>query len=219
MNFKLVIPILVILILAFWFYKSKTNNKPTGIVDDWYGKVKSAKLDEGLFNEATQEEKEELIYYFTQKIRQTDNYGDSSFQEMPKGLQVAYLINALENEVNNGGYLQFFTNSSGQYSKETLEALDLIGAGHNKMLLEKAFKILSKHNQSPENLNENINSKKFHEIINSSDFYENDELLEEMHKLDMEFYEYKENISKLKLDYIEENETKFWNEIKNKYGS
>ena len=212
----LILIVVIVVIVVYWLVKTK---KPSGIVNDWNVRVKSAKFNEELFINANEEEKEDLIYYFTQKIRQRDNYGEASFQKMPEVLQVTYLINELETEVNNGGFLQFFTNSSGQYSLETLEALKVIGAEHNRGLLEKAFKILLEHNESPENLNEKINSKKLHESFNSSDFYENDELLEEMHKLDLEFYEYTEDISKLKMDFFEKSSSEFWEEIEEKYGS
>ena len=81
---------------------------------EWEYRVKFAKLNKELFENADNEKKEELIYYYTHKIRSTDHYGEASFANMPKPLQVAYLINTLESEVNNGGYLQFFTNSSGR---------------------------------------------------------------------------------------------------------
>ncbi|WP_010519154.1 DMP19 family protein [Croceivirga radicis] len=190
----------------------KSKNK-----SEWELKVKFAKLNQQLFETADNEEKEELLYYFTHKIRQTDNYDEASFKTMPKVLQIVYLVNELNSEINNGGYLRFFTNSSGQYVKETLDALALIGAEHNKYLLEKALEVLTKFSLSPENLNEKLYSKVIYETFSSSDFYENDELLEEMNKLDTEFYANKENLSKLKLDYIESNRDELWLEIQKKY--
>jgi len=218
MNYKLIIPILVIVILAFWFYKSKTN-KPTGIADEWNQKVNSAKLTKELFNKASIEEKEDLIYYFTQKIRKKDNYGKVSFSKMPETLKTVYLINEFESEVNNGGFLQFFTNSSGKYTNETIESLELIGANNTKNLLEKAVKIMLKHNESTENLNRKINSRELYEIFETSEIYDNEVLMKELNDLDSKFYESTEPTQELKFKYFESNENGIWNELKEKYGS
>ncbi|MEC3907835.1 DMP19 family protein [Tamlana sp. 2201CG12-4] len=218
MNYKLIIPILVIVILAFWFYKSKTN-KPTGIADEWNQKVNSAKLTKESFNKASIEEKEDLIYYFTQKIRKKGNYGEASFSKMPKTLKTVYLINELESEVNNGGFLQFFTNSSGKHTNETIESLELIGANNTKNLLEKAVEIMLKHNESIKNLNRKINSRELYEIFETSEIYDNEVLMKELNDLDSKFYESTEPTQELKFKYFESNENGIWNELKEKYGS
>ena len=218
MNYKLVIPIFVIVILSFWFYKSKTN-KQTGIVDEWNQKVNSAKLTRELFNKASIEEKEDLIYYFTQKIRKKDNYGEFSFTKMPETLKTVYLINELDSEVNNGGFLQFFTNSSGKYTNETIESLELIGANYTKNLLEKAVGIMLKHNESTENLNRKINSRELYEIFETSEIYNNEVLMKELNNLDSKFYESTEPIQEIKIKYFENNKNGIWDELKEKYGS
>jgi hypothetical protein len=56
-------------------------------------------------------------------------------------VQVAYCIHKLESEVNNGGFHQFFLNSSGEYVPETLRALNAIGAVTTRDLLERAVAI------------------------------------------------------------------------------
>ena len=42
--------------------------------------------------------------------------------------EVAALIEALEGEVNNGGFHQYFYNSAGDHAMETIQALETIGA-------------------------------------------------------------------------------------------
>jgi hypothetical protein len=218
MNYKLVIPILIIVILTFWFYKSKAN-KSTGIVDEWNQKVNSAKLTKELFEKANTEGKEELFYYFTQKIRKKDNYGEDSFLQMPETLKTVYLINELEAEVGNGGFLQFFTNSSGKHTNETIQSLGFIGANYTKNLLERAVEIMLKHNESNENLNKKINSRELYEIFETSEIYENDVLMKELDELSSKFHEYNDSILELKIKYFEKNENGIWKELKEKYGS
>ena len=185
---------------------------------EWEYRVKFAKLNKELFENADNEKKEELIYYYTHKIRSTDHYGEASFANMPKPLQVAYLINTLESEVNNGGYLQFFTNSSGRYTVETLGALEAVGAKHNHGLLQNAIEILRKHGEDTGNLNEKINGKNLHEFIDLKELYSNSDLQEEMYELDKEFYKNKEDLSTLKMNYIEKHKDNLWKELGEKYG-
>ena len=42
--------------------------------------------------------------------------------------EVVDLIDALEGEVNNGGFHQYFYNSAGDRTAETIQALEIIGA-------------------------------------------------------------------------------------------
>src|SRR5947207_4752476 len=42
--------------------------------------------------------------------------------------EVVELIEALEGEVNNGGFHQYFYNSAGDRTAETIQALEIIGA-------------------------------------------------------------------------------------------
>lgn len=57
-----------------------------------------------------------------------------------KSRQAIYMICALETEINNGGYNQFYYNSSGQFYKHLPEALRLVGANKFADLTEKANK-------------------------------------------------------------------------------
>ncbi|MGE8291542.1 MAG: DMP19 family protein, partial [Sphingobacterium sp.] len=45
-----------------------------------------------------------------------------------KSRQAIYMISQLQGEVNNGGYNQFYFNSSGQFAAALPEALKLVGA-------------------------------------------------------------------------------------------
>jgi hypothetical protein len=193
--------------------------KSSKSLDDWTAKVNSAQLNEEQFNRASLEKKQDLLYYFTQKIRIKDNYGDSSFKKMPKTLKVVYLINELEAEVNNGGFIQFFTNSSGKYTTETVESLELIQAPYTKSLVEDAIEIINKHGQTTNSLSDKIKKLELHEIMQTSDIYENEQLLNDMNEVNSKFYEYEESLSQLKLEYFEKNQSGLWKEIKEKYGS
>jgi hypothetical protein len=51
---------------------------------------------------------------------------------------VQHLIEELESEINNGGFDQFFFNSAGDYTAETIEALNAIGATHTAGIVKAA---------------------------------------------------------------------------------
>jgi hypothetical protein len=51
---------------------------------------------------------------------------------------VSALIEALEAEINNGGFDQFFFNRAGNRTRETIEALELIGAHKTADIVRRA---------------------------------------------------------------------------------
>ena len=51
---------------------------------------------------------------------------------------VRALVEALEVEVNNGGFDQFFFSSAGNRTRETIEALSAIGAHHTASIVRNA---------------------------------------------------------------------------------
>jgi hypothetical protein len=59
----------------------------------------------------------------------------AQFMQLAPKVQVAYCLHRLEAEVNNGGFHQFFSNSTGEYVTETMEALVEIGAMKTSELL------------------------------------------------------------------------------------
>lgn len=80
-----------------------------------------------------------------------DNYADTDkvVSGMSVGIQAFYYINILEGEICNGGYNQYFVNSSGAYDYKTLEALKLIGATELQQNLEKAISIHLREQDDP----------------------------------------------------------------------
>jgi len=61
------------------------------------------------------------------------------FSRFPKGLKMIYATRKMEDEVNNGGFHQFFWNLNGEYAQDALVGLNLISAKADADLLEKAL--------------------------------------------------------------------------------
>ena len=66
---------------------------------------------------------------------------EAQFARLPTKSQVACFIHMLEAQVNNGGFHAFFFNVSGEYVRETLAALERIGAPITLALLERAVAV------------------------------------------------------------------------------
>jgi len=110
--------------------------------------------------------------------------------------QAIYLIWLLEAEVNNGGYNQFYFNSSGQFYKHLPGALRLVGANEFAALTDKANSIFDTEN-------EQITKHQDGTIEGFSKSYEDNPL----NDLDTEFYKlyHTENLLQIHVDYIRRN--------------
>jgi hypothetical protein len=65
--------------------------------------------------------------------------GKHLYKKLPSGLRLAHNLMSLESEVHNGGFVQFFGNSSGKHARETLEDCRLVGAVETAALLKRAI--------------------------------------------------------------------------------
>lgn len=114
--------------------------------------------------------------------------------------QAIYMIWMLEAEVNNGGYNQFYFNSSGQFYKHLPEVLELVGANKFADLTKRA-------NDTFEKENPKITQYRDGTLEGFSKSYDDNPL----NKFDNEFYDlYKtENLQQLQVDFIRRHKTDF----------
>lgn len=117
-----------------------------------------------------------------------------------KSRQAIYMIWSLETEVNNGGYNQFYFNSSGQFYKHLPDALKLVGANKFADLTKRA-------NETFEKENPKITQHQDGTLEGFSKSYDDNPL----NKYDDEFYDlYKtENLQQLQVDFIRKNKKAF----------
>jgi hypothetical protein len=117
-----------------------------------------------------------------------------------KPRQAIYMIWLLEAEVNNGGYNQFYFNSSGQFYKHLPDALKLIGANKFADLTKRA-------NDTFERENPKITQHQDGTLEGFSKSYDDNPL----NKFDEEFYDlYKtENLQQIQVDFIRKHKTEF----------
>ena len=117
-----------------------------------------------------------------------ENIGD--FERLNEGQRVAFCILLLEMEVNNGGFHQFFSNSSGYFVPETILALKRIGADTTAAILERAIAI-AYPNGFPDDRNQYEEALRF-----------DDAVLDELDRVDSAFYGYEDDLTSLVNDYL-----------------
>ena len=81
-----------------------------------------------------------IVDYVERQISQSEDRHARLF-ELPRGLQVFYLSFLVEAEVMNGGFNQFFWNSSGEFAEAVAPALRQLGAGEAAEIFERAFAV------------------------------------------------------------------------------
>lgn len=114
--------------------------------------------------------------------------------------QAIYVIWQLEGQVNNGGFNQFYYNSSGQFANLVEQAYEIIGANKYAELVKRANEIFIKNKHQ---IIKQWNSS----LEGFSKSYSNNPL----NDFDNEFYDLskKEDLSGLKISFIRNNKNYF----------
>ena len=120
-----------------------------------------------------------------------DDYADTDkiVSGLSVGIQAFYYIIILQGEVDNGGYNQYFFNSSGVYANKTLEAFKLIGATELQQNLEKAISIHLKEQDDP-NLRNLYDEHTLESFLESYKYTTLNECDEEFYALEEKLSEY-----------------------------
>jgi hypothetical protein len=103
--------------------------------------------------------------------------------------RIILAIEALESEVNNGGYGQYFVNSSREYVPIIVDALRRIGCPRTAEITQKAIKIVQKAPMT-------------HEEIQNGTWTENKERQQVLNECDTIYFERSENIEESLFAFI-----------------
>ncbi len=131
------------------------------------------------------------------RISEKCGYGDR-MEALTHAERVFYITQTLEAEVNNGGFSQFFFNSSGDFSGELAQAFTEIGAVRIACLCEKALEAFGR--ELPVDRDERV------KLLNELESEETEEILDDC---DDAFYEYPEDLNSLSYAYIMKNKAAF----------
>lgn len=116
------------------------------------------------------------------------------FDELSPAEQVFCAIWDLESEVNNGGFQQYYSNSSGDTAFAVCESLDAIGAHKAAQIVGKAHRIFAdatppRDRDERESVLESLGPKR----------------IARLDRLDEEFMSYPDDLTELLYDYVQRN--------------
>ena len=134
----------------------------------------------------------------TEYLYEKTSYGED-LSPLNEWELTVYLVEELQSEVMNGGFDQYFFNSSGDHWEEAVTACETIGAVQTAELLQKATQAYGC--ELPKNREEREEAIESH----AKDGYE-----EELDALDSVFYAYEENVDALIFDYCQQHQKMFF---------
>lgn len=119
---------------------------------------------------------------------------DDSLSNLSEAERNFIYVDTLEGQVNNGGFEQFFFNSSGEYTYQVVAAYNAIGAIKTVKIIEEAI-MLFPVQPVPKDTDER---RDMMEDLDES-------IADKWDKLDNEFYKYEESIDELIIKYMKDN--------------
>jgi len=146
------------------------------------------------------EEKEEFVIEMAQYIAEKCEYGDK-MEILNEEQRVLYITQALEMEVNNGGFSQFFFNSDGIFANELVSSFEKIGAVKTTEICKKAVSIFG--DKIPTDRDEIQN------VLVPDDEKDEEKIENLLNECDDEFFEYEDDLLELSYQFIIKNKESF----------
>lgn len=146
------------------------------------------------------EGKEEFIVEMAQYVAKKCEYGDK-MEILNEAQRVFYITQALEMEVNNGGFSQFLFNSDGCFANELVSAFEKIGAMKTAEICKKAISIYGDIVPTDRDERE--------AIITPDDEKEEERIEEILNACDDEFFKYEDDLLELGYQFIINNKESF----------
>ncbi len=191
--------------------KNKTNKEKTEMdllieksVSEFENRKIYEKLSTEIFETIPDDKLEQVIMdNIDTNFEKGEQYTLEKISKLTKGQQAVFSTWWLEAEVNNGGFNQFYFNSSGQYAEMAEIGFKTIGAEKFSELTSRANKIFKENKKRLEEFDDGT-------MESFSESYKNNPL----NDLDTEFYKLydSEKISDLRIKYIRENINEFTTE-------
>lgn len=143
------------------------------------------------------EDTNDFVLAFVDRVLEKSEYG-SHMDKLSDCERVFYITQTCEMEVNNGGFSQFFYNSSGDFSNELVQSFQDIGAVKTAEICQKALGAFER--ELP------VDRMEREELL---DELMSDEVERILDECDTAFYRYEENLNALNYAYIWENKADF----------
>lgn len=121
-----------------------------------------------------------------------DKEAEFGYDQLKNAEKTVYCIDGLLREMENGGFVQFFRREAGDYTEDTLTALESIKARESYAILDKMIDLFPERNVPTD---EDERSELFDSIES--------EYSDEITELDDGFHDTGENLVKLTLLYLQ----------------
>jgi hypothetical protein len=125
------------------------------------------------------------------------SYGDE-MDKLTEQQKQFYYNQCLEREINNGGFNQYFLNSSGDFAHKTVQSLQTIGANKTAVILQKAIDQFPNSNVPEERTKR---QEILEQIQETADVVWED--------LDQKFFSYEDDLNTLNIEFVRKNKDKF----------
>ena len=139
----------------------------------------------------------DFVVAMTEHLDNKTQYGED-MSVLSEAERIFYITQTLEMEVNNGGFSQFFYNSSGNFSNELVGAFTAIGANATAAICQKAISAFGR--DIP------VDRDEREEML---DELENDEIDEILEECDSAFCDYEDDLNQLNYDFVMKNKELF----------
>ena len=135
----------------------------------------------------------DFVVAMTEHLDNKTQYGED-MSALSEAERIFYITQTLEMEVNNGGFSQFFYNSSGNFSNELVGAFTAIGANATAAICRKAISAFGR--DIP------VDRDEREEML---DELESDEFNEILEECDKAFCDYEDNLNELNYNFVMKN--------------
>ena len=127
-----------------------------------------------------------------------ERYGKLGYEKLSQPEKVFVCVWDLESEVNNGGFDQYYFNSSGDHALDALESLNTIGAKHTADLVKQANTLFGAAGPSPD---QEKREKQLDALSETA--------TKKLVQIEREFFKYNDNLQELLTAYVSRNAEAF----------
>ncbi len=139
----------------------------------------------------------DFVVAMAEHLENKTQYGED-MSVLSDAERIFYITQSLEMEVNNGGFSQFFYNTSGNFSNELVNAFTAIGANATAAICKKAIAAFGR--DIP------VDKDEREDMLDELESEEIDEILEEC---DDAFFEYEDDLTELNYNFVMKNKEFF----------
>ena len=139
----------------------------------------------------------DFVIAMVEHLDEKTQYGEN-MSVLSEAERIFYITQTLEMEVNNGGFSQFFFNSSGNFSNELVSAFSSIGANTTAAICQKAIAVFGRDIPVDRGDRQDMLAE-----------LESDEIDELLRECDDAIYAYEDDHNELNYNYVIKNKASF----------